>query len=91
MEKKKWIVSFGLDRAAWIAEVAKSAGLNGSTVIDELVTREMRDKNSRFRHELAQSKLRLELQKLNDEQMDLEARRAELTKQMKGERIAVPA
>jgi hypothetical protein len=91
MARKKWLTTLDEQEVKWIKEVASEAGLSGGFVISELIAREMRDKNSRFRKELGDAKLRLELQKLNDEEMVIQAKRQELTKRMKTDRVLQPA
>ncbi len=86
MAKKKWLSSIDEQTISWIQEVKAEVGLAGGTIIDELVLRERQNKNSRFRQDLVQARLRLQLQKINDEEMELQARRAELTKMIKSER-----
>lgn len=92
MAKKKLVTSvLSQEQIDWVKETSVHAGVGAGAVLSELINQEMRNKTSRFRHDLSQAKLRIQLEKYNDMQMELEQKKAEITRKLKGERIAVPA
>lgn len=79
------------DMIDWVKETAGEAGIGGGAVLRELISQEMRNKNSQFRRELAQAKDKLLLQKYNDQELELAQKKEEILKRLKGQRVAVPA
>jgi predicted transcriptional regulator len=90
-KKRKWMAALEDRNYDWVKETSEQTGVSGSAIINALIERESKDKSFSFRSELAQERLKIELQRLNDKQAELENQKQELARKMKGNKVAVPA
>lgn len=79
--KKKWLVILPEEMYVWIKETSKRNRIKGSDVVVEAVERIMEDKN--FTASLAETHLKVKLQKLNDEEAELMEQKSQLQQELK--------
>ncbi len=79
--KKKWLTMLRVDQYTWIKDMAKKNGLKGSDILGEALDRIMNDDD--FLDSLSETRLKVQLQELNDEAAGIEQKREELRRKYK--------
>lgn len=79
--KKKWLTVVRNDQYITLKDLSKKYGIKGSDVLVEALDRALNDES--FIESLAETRLKVQLQELADEQASLEEKRQALKKQYK--------
>ncbi len=78
---KKWLAVVRVDQYTWLKDIGKKNGLKGSDLLREALDRVMQDES--FVEGLAETRIKVQLQELNDEAAAIEEKREALKRQYK--------
>jgi len=77
------MVSLKEEQYEWLADTITATKLKGSQIIRALIDKAMQDKAGIFRKELANERVKIRLQQLNDERARIEEECQDLGRQLK--------